>query len=36
LVVVTPEIPDRLYIMVPCMSFYKFSKISNFRSKSIG
>jgi hypothetical protein len=31
-----PHIPDRLYIMVLYMSFYEFSYISNFRSKSIG
>jgi hypothetical protein len=31
-----PHILDRLYVMVPYMSFYEFSKILNFRSKSKG
>jgi hypothetical protein len=31
-----PHIADRWYITVPNMSFYGFSKISNFSSKSIG
>jgi hypothetical protein len=32
---VAPHIVDRLYIMVPYMSFYGFWKNSNFRSNSI-
>jgi hypothetical protein len=31
-----PYILDWLYIMILYMSFYGFSKFSNFRSKSIG
>jgi hypothetical protein len=31
-----PHILDRIYLMVSYMSFYGFSKNSNFRSKSIG
>jgi hypothetical protein len=31
-----PHIPNWYYIMVPYMSFYGFSKFSNFRSKSVG
>jgi hypothetical protein len=31
-----PHILDRLYVMVLYMSFYEFSKISNFRSESKG
>jgi hypothetical protein len=30
-----PLIPDRVYIMVPYMRFYGFSKLRNYRSKSI-
>jgi hypothetical protein len=30
-----PHIRDRLYIMVPYMSFYRFSKFSKFHSNSI-
>jgi hypothetical protein len=30
-----PHIVDRLYIMIPYMSFYEFWKNSNFRSKSV-
>jgi hypothetical protein len=30
-----PNIPNRLYIMVSYMSFYEFSKFSNFRLKFI-
>jgi hypothetical protein len=31
-----PHIVNRLYIMVPYMSFYRFWTNSNFRSKSVG